>query len=394
MKVYTYFLFCCVLINTLYHCCCLDITIGYSNKVTHTIQQGTDAYQKVQQSLNDLRTKGGGTLYFESGVYLLSSNIEVGNNTAIIGAGINNTILKLVDKAAPWWIPNIGLRKSGLIRSKGTVNLYFANFTIDGNKNNQNTDEYSAYGRFGLYTEATDNVVVDGMGVVNFQGYGFDPHGVKEPKKWSRGLIIVNSYSANNDWDGYTIDQSTDVFLQNNIAYNNGRHGFNFVTGTYNVIMYNNLALNNGFSFYLGNPGCGVAVQNNLDFGTRNISIFKNIFQDDYDAGICVRDVADITLKDNVVVNVNYTDTSTHLCIEVFNTTNVVSENNICNNQLKNPYKQLPLVQMLPTPTEVIKVTSSPLQAVSPMQRSNSRKSKSLSPLMIMVIVVITIWIV
>ena len=334
------------------------ITIGYSDKTTYKVQQGNDAHQQIQQALDNLIKVGGGTLQIESGTYILSSNIQVGSDTAIIGAGINQTILKLEDKAKPWWIPETGYRKAGFIYSEDTINLYFANFTIDGNKENQNTDEISIYGRFGVYTETVNNVVIDGMGVINFQGYGFDPHGVKEPKQWSNGLKIFNSYAANNDWDGFTIDQSVNVLLQNNKAYNNGRHGFNIVTGTYNLVMFNNIAYSNGFYYYLGDLGCGIAVQNNLDYGTRNISIVNSIFQDNTDAGICVRDASDIKLIDNIVANVNYTDENPRQCIEIFNSVNVQSKNNKCSNKLTVPFVEVPIIENVSNISSVIKQSS------------------------------------
>lgn len=323
----------------------LEIIIGYSDKATHIIQQGANAYQQIQQSLDDIRMNGGGVLRIEPGLYILSSYIEVGSNTVIIGSGMNETVLKLMDFADPWWIPNTGFRRSGFIRSTQTSNLFFANFTIDGNKQNQNTDKYSSYGRYGFFTEASDNVTVDGMGVINFQGYGFDPHGIKETKRWSIGLTIINSYSANNDWDGFTIDQSTNVFLANNVAHNNGRHGYNIVTGSYNVLIYNNIAMDNGFYYYHGNPGCGIAIQNNLDYGTRNISVIQNIFQNNDDAGICIRDVSDILLENNTIANVNYTNSneSMNLCVKITNSINVITVNNVCNDTVFAPFVKKPI---------------------------------------------------
>lgn len=368
----------------------LEISIGYSENNTYTLKENNDAYQVIQDSLNQLKNNGGGILRFEAGTYILSQNIEVDSNIAVIGAGLNITILKLIDNAKPWWEPSIGLRKSGFIRSKRTKNLYFANFTIDGNKQNQGTDELSSYGRYGLYTEAVDNVIVDGMGIINFQGYGFDPHGLKSGV-WSNGLIIINSYAGNNDWDGYTIDQSANVFMQNNIAYNNGRHGFNFVTGTYNVIMYNNLAVENGYSYYLGNPGCGVAIQNNLDFGTRNITVKNNIFQDDYDAGICVRDVSLITLENNIIANLDYTNTSTHLCIELFNTTSTTLKNNTCNKTLPQQFTSLSILINIPTVTTLSNTNKSIHNITKSITTSNANLSKILSNWMFFVSVLLVI---
>lgn len=343
----------------------IDITIGYSNKATRVIQQGMDAYQDVQQSLDEIRFNGGGVLRFEAGIYILSSYIELGSNTAIIGAGINDTVLQLMNWAKPWWIPNTGNRKSGFIRSVRTQNLYFANLTIDGNKKNQHTDKYSIYGRYGFFTEAVDNVTIDGMAVINFQGYGFDPHGVKETMSWSRGLTIRNSYSYNNGWDGYTIDQSADVVLENNVAYNNGRHGFNIVTGSYNVSMNNNIAYENGFYYYEGSPGCGVAVQNNLNFGTKNISVINNIFENNDDAGICIKDVADILIENNTIANVNYTNSKVNLCIKIANSVNVISNNNICNDTLFIPFAKKPIV---PKNTTSPRSTQSPITSSSNIQ--------------------------
>lgn len=332
----------------------LDITIGYSNSATRIIKLGMDAYQEIQQSLDDIRINGGGILRFEEGIYVLSSYIEVGSNTAIIGAGINNTILRLMDWANPWWIPNTGNKKSGFIRSVRTQNLYFANITIDGNKNNQHTDKYSLYGRYGFFTEAVDNVTIDSMGVINFQGYGFDPHGIKETMTWSKGLTIINSHSYNNGWDGFTIDQTTDVILENNVAYNNGRHGFNIVTGSFNVVMNNNIAYENGFYYYDGSPGCGVAIQNNLNFGTKNISVINNIFENNDDAGICVKDVANIVIENNTIANVNYTNSRINLCVKVANSINVITTNNICNDKLFMPFTKKPIIPKVPNPPSTV----------------------------------------
>lgn len=343
----------------------IEITIGYSNTANRVIKQGANAFQDIQQSLDDIRINGGGTLRFEAGVYVLSSYIEVGSNTAVVGAGINDTVLMLMDKAAPWWIPNTGHKKSGFIRSVRTENIFLANFTIDGNKNNQNTDTFSVYGRYGVFTEAVDNVTIDTMGVINFQGYGFDPHGVKETMTWSVGLTIINSLSYNNGWDGYTIDQSANVYLENNVAYNNGRHGFNIVTGSYNVTMINNVAYDNGFYYYKGNPGCGVAVQNNLNYGTKDISIISNIFENNDDAGICVKDITNILIDNNTIANVNYTNTSINLCMKITSTINVVTTNNICNSTLFIPLINRPIIPKSPAPS------LSPAKSPTPVKSSS-----------------------
>ena len=304
----------------------LTIIVGYSPKATLKAIPGRDSYYVFQQAFDEIRANGRGRIIIEEGEFILSSFLEVGNNVTVIGAGLNKTILKLQDFARPWWVPGTGTRRSGFLRSVYCENLYFYNLTIDGNKHNQNTDKYSIYGRFGFFTEVCNNVHIDGMGIINFQGYGFDPHGVKKPKQWSVNLTIINSYAGGNDWDGYTIDQSANVLLRNNVAYNNGRHGYNIVTGTYNITIENNSAYGNGFYYYAGNPGCGIAVQNNLQFGTHTVIVRNNTFVHSEDAGICMADIKNVAVVNNVIVRNN-----TVVCMKIRQIVNGTFENNICN---------------------------------------------------------------
>lgn len=365
----------------------LEIVIGYSENATHIIENGADAYQEIQQSLDDIKINRGGTLRFEEGTYILSSYIEVASNTVFIGAGINKTILKLMDFADPWWIPNTGFKRSGFVRSAKTNNLVFANLTIDGNKQKQRTDKHSVYGRFGFFTEGSNNVSVDSFGVINFQGYGFDPHGIKDSMTWSQGLTISNSYAAFNDWDGYTIDQSTDVVLVNNTAHDNGRHGFNIVTGTYNLVMYGNVAFNNGFYYYEGNPGCGVAIQNNLYYNTRNITAYGNVFDNNDDAGVCVTDVTNITIVNNTITNVNYTDFAINLCIKIINTTETNVLNNLCNGILFDPFYKPPRRVLPPSSTNA---RSPPKKRVK--NSANQRYQSPTYSVILAVVVMLILW--
>jgi parallel beta-helix repeat protein len=322
----------------------LTIIIGYSNNAFLKVRPERDAYYVFQQAFDEIKANGRGRLYIEDGEYILSSFLEVGDNVTVIGAGLNKTVLKLQNFARPWWIPGTGTKRSGFLRSTHCNNLRFYNLTIDGNKENQNTDKYSKYGRFGFFTEACDNVLVDGMGIINFQGYGFDPHGIKATKTWSVNLTIINSYAGNNDWDGYTIDQSTNVLIANNTAYHNGRHGYNIVTGTYNIIIINNTAYDNGYYYYHGNEGCGIAIQNNLQYGTRNALVKNNTFVNSKDAGICLNDVVNITVVDNTVYRNN-----TITCIKTIKVTSTIVANNTCLSSITRPPKS-PVVRPPPPP--------------------------------------------
>lgn len=303
----------------------LFLTIGYSNNAMYKIVENNDAHSLFQNALDEINVNGGGTLFIEEGMYSLSGYIETGGNTKVIGSGMNTTVLRLENQAAPWWIPDTRIKRSGLLRAMHVSNLVFANLTLDGNRLNQKTDAYSVYGRYGLYTEACNNVFVDRVKIINFQGYGFDPHGSKKLQVWGVNLTITNSHAENNGFDGFTIDQSRHVTLRNNTAKNNARHGFNIVTGTTNVLMTNNMAIDNGYWYYTGSRGCGVMIQNNLAYGTARVSVLNNTIINSADAGICMNEVVNMTAMYNVVNR-----TSIGTCIRLRNVTNAVISSNTC----------------------------------------------------------------
>lgn len=322
----------------------LTITVGYSNAATLKAVPGRDAYYVFQQAFDEIAANGIGKMYIEEGIYNISSFLEIGNNITVIGAGMDKTILRLEDNAFPWWKPGTGTKRSGFLRSTHCSNVNFFNLTLDGNRLNQNTDKHSIYGRYGFFTEACNNTIIEGMGIINFQGYGFDPHGVKPSKTWSINLTIINSYSAHNGWDGFTIDQSGYVLLKNNTAYNNGRHGFNIVTGTYMLLAENNIAYGNGYYYYHGNPGCGIAVQNNLKYGTHSIIVRNNTFVYSKVSGICAHDIKNITIYDNTIIKNNSVS-----CVDTSLLINSTIKNNTCIDINQQP-KESPVTKNSTTP--------------------------------------------
>jgi Right handed beta helix region len=302
------------------------VTVGYSPNASYKVPSPTsDALFYMKSAISTFKNNGGGCLMIEEGVYKMSSYIEFPGNTTVVGAGMDKTILRLKDYATPWWIAGTGNKRSGFIRAIDVSNLVFANFTIDGNRENQNTDKYSEYGRYGFYTEACVNVTVDGMAVRNFQGYGFDPHGDKQSMTWSNYLTIMNSRSENNGWDGYTIDQTYNALLRNNTSIGNGRHGFNIVTGSRYITMVDNTATNNGFWYYKNTSGCGIMIQNNYEFGTGNVSISNSVITNSTDAGMCITEVFNI-----IALNNSITKTANNVCMRLRNVTNGVVAYTTC----------------------------------------------------------------
>lgn len=298
----------------------LDITILQEQFM------GTDSYSVIQKSLTDIHASGGGTLKFGPGTFIVSRFLNIYSDTQMVGDGIDKTILKLQDYAAPWKVGNV--TRAGFLR--GTVrnpqechNIVVIGLTLDGNKLNQNTDEDSQYGRYGFFTEACRNVFVSSVRIQNFQGYGFDPHGLKPLKLYGKNLIIVNSIANDNDWDGFTLDQTNLMLIRNCTSYNNGRHGYNIVTGSRNAILADIRSYDNGFYYYTGDGGCGIAVQNNLNFGTRNIIMIRTDLNNDNRGGICINDITNVVIKDAIIETFDY-------CVKTTNSRNVLVSSSYC----------------------------------------------------------------
>lgn len=243
----------------------------------------------LQYGLDTLKSYNGGRLFLEEKEYTVDKNVIIYGNTTVIGKGMNKTIIKLADFAPPF---KVGVwQRAGLIRAifddeGGCDNIVIVNLTIDGNKEKQHTDYDHQYGRYGLYTEACKNVLFDGVEIHSMQGYGFDPHG-KKPSDYGFDLVIKNSIAHHNDWDGFTLDQTINIVVDNCTSYYNGRHGFNIVTGSKNTTLSNVYTYNNGFYYYMMTKGCGIAMQDNLEYGTMNMTVQNAYLFNDYRAGVC-----------------------------------------------------------------------------------------------------------
>jgi hypothetical protein len=283
------------------HACKL-YTVGFTQPCDFLATSNPQSNTVMFRNIMNLMKKGGGILYIKEGEYLLDNSFEMYNNTEVRGSGMDKTILKLSDYAPPFKYGNSA--RSGFIRSKMNHNLTVKDITLDGNKVKQYTDSTSKYGRYGLFTEGSDNVLIDNVKIKNFQGYGFDPHGWKGAPggpKYGNNINITNCVADNNDWDGFTLDQSYKYLVENCLAINNGRHGYNFCTGTKDSIAKNNVAINNGWYYYTGGRACSINVVNNQLFGTGRITLTGNILKNAKSAGVCLNDVFDINISNNEI---------------------------------------------------------------------------------------------
>jgi hypothetical protein len=311
----------------------LDVTVGKTDCVgcPNYYKAGTDAHSAIQNALEAVRIAGGGKVEIQTGEYILSKNFIVHSNTHLQGAGIDSTILKLKNRADPWKVGT--LSAAGFLRAvyklyNNCENIRISHLTLDGNKVNQNIDENSVYGRYGLFTEGCTNIYIDSVKIRNWQGYGFDPHGWKSAPGsplYGKALTIVNCVAHGNDWDGFTLDQTDGMTVQNCFAYDNGRHGFNVVTGSRNVIIENVRTFRNGHYYYTGASGCGMTIQNNQLYGTNSVTVRSSLFEADKKGGVCTNDVFNIVIDNNNIK-------TQRPCITLIDTRDVSVSNNVCNN--------------------------------------------------------------
>jgi hypothetical protein len=80
--------------------------------------------------------------------------------------------------------------------------------------------------------------------------------------------------------------------------------------------MTNNTAIENGYWYYTGSRGCNMMIQNNMDYGTANISIFNSTLTNSSDAAICINEIMNIKAMYN-----NVERTAVNTCIRLRNVT-------------------------------------------------------------------------
>jgi len=249
----------------------------------------TDDREAIQAAIDAASAAGGGTVYLPPGEYRVSGGAEASDgclmlkdNVYLQGAGMGETVIKLVDG----WDQKI----TGIVRSaygEETSNFGMSDLTLDGNRDNI-PEGVKVDGWFNGYIPGQDgadrDVTLERVEIREMSGYGFDPH------EQTINLTIRDSVAHDNGLDGFVADYQIDGLFENNVAYNNDRHGFNVVTSTYDFVLRNNVAYNNA--------GNGIVVQR----GSSDIPHPNNVLIDGgsyYDNGL---EGVLIKLSDNVTV--------------------------------------------------------------------------------------------
>jgi len=136
------------------------INIAYCKQ--HTIRiaynSGTKDYSgAINAAFEALsaRTPPGGTVKLDAGTYALNKQLTLGSYSCLIGASMNDTIIRMKNNSPRF-------KQAGIIRSMHTKHITVKDLTIDGNrKGHKETNlAYGGYGRYGLFTELTNYLYI------------------------------------------------------------------------------------------------------------------------------------------------------------------------------------------------------------------------------------------
>jgi parallel beta-helix repeat protein len=197
----------------------------------------------IQAAVNAAHLAGGGSVYIPAGTYIVTGTnqasdgaIMLYDNITVYGDGMGATTVKMQDG----WNHAV----TGIFRDQTDVenhDITVHDLTIDGNRANTTGKIDGWFNGVSPGEPGTDrNITLDHVEIKDCGGYGFDPH------EETTNLVITNCISHGNGIDGYTLDFQINARLENNIAYNNDRHGFNIVTSSHDVLLINNIAYGNG----------------------------------------------------------------------------------------------------------------------------------------------------
>jgi parallel beta-helix repeat protein len=133
-----------------------------------------------------------------------------------------------------------------------------------------------------------------------------------------------------NNWDGFAIDKVENGLLVGNYAVLNGRHGFNIITASRNVVIRDNFAFENGHFYMDGDvKGNGIMVQSNQGsegtflYVTNRITVSDNVVVGSKGSGIAFVETVQCSVLKNTITGSGY-------CILQTSTINSVARANRC----------------------------------------------------------------
>ncbi len=249
--------------------------------INNAVKAAHDAYLKNPAAGRVSVILPTGTLIVSGSADKSEGAIELLSGTALQGAGLGRTVLKVADQ----WSGDI----TGVVRTpfnEVTNNAGVFDLTIDGNRDQAKgkVDGFYTGVRPGSTQQDTD-IHVARVEIMDCSGYGFDPH------EQTLRLIIESSSAHGNGLDGFVADYIVNGIYRNNVAYNNDRHGFNITTTTNGLLLQNNEAYGNGST--------GLVVQRGSEAipWPSNINIVGGWYHDNVKEGVL------LNMADNVTIN-------------------------------------------------------------------------------------------
>ncbi|MHC4269146.1 MAG: glycosyl hydrolase family 28-related protein [Planctomycetota bacterium] len=230
---------------------------------------GEGDFTDLQKAINALREVGGGTIYLQEGVYVMSSNVALYENISLIGKGLNLSIIDFNNAEYGFYVEAVSAMSS---------NIHFKNLQIRNSYN---------YNRGAILFDHCQDCSVENC----FFGFNWDPtasDGKDINLKVSRRISVIDCRS---EFSGCLLTADQNSTTQNNhvmncFAYYNNT-GLAETPGTYSIISNNYSITNTGLSINLSTSDNGSRINNNSIF-------YKN------DKGISV-DAVDVSIADNYI---------------------------------------------------------------------------------------------
>lgn len=287
----------------------------------------TDDTAAIQSAIDAAAAAGGGQVYMPTGTYIVSGGEEpsdgclmLKSNVYLYGDGMGATTVKVADGS--------DTKITGVIRSaygEETHDFGVSNLTIDGNRDST-TGKIDGWFNGYIPGEAgyDSNVTLDSVEIKDCSGYGFDPH------EQTVNMVIKNSVSHGNGLDGFVADFLSNSTFENNVAYDNDRHGFNIVTSTHDFTLTNNVAYSNG--------GNGIVVQRGSEDipSPSNITITGGEVYGNGAEGVLIKLSSEVTVS-GVDIHDN-----TSAGIRIYGSNHVeIIDNTLTNNSLGSPVPEI-----------------------------------------------------
>lgn len=245
----------------------------------------SDYYALFIDQLAYLKYLEGGTLKLATGVYVISHQITVPSSTCIMGAGIELTTIKLIDKAAQFLAP-------GVLRVVSARHVTLKQFTLDGNRGAQQFgNDVSHYGHHGLYIEHSLLIYIQHIRVINNSGYGISVTSAESLLNYY--IVIERTQCNSNGYDGIFVARTMLVSLLNISATHNARHAILIAPGSRYLFAKDTTLTNNGAVYRLG---CGIAMYGTRGLPTGDIKIHTSQLTDNKLAAVCLNGTHDVYL--------------------------------------------------------------------------------------------------